>query len=139
MKFSLPTERKRVNERLECVKFGIPEKKLYLWCEKLCARRLSMTSKEVISSLTKDVEQLMQLHKAASEEVTALRAKNEEQGAKIRQLQSQLKDLKAELSQHSLRDALGGAVANKAAAKAHISRILREVDSCIAMVSRRIE
>lgn len=102
-------------------------------------RFLSMTSKEVIATLSSDVEQLMQLHKAASEEVVALRAKSEEQGVKIRQLQSQLKDLKAELSQSSLREALGGAVANKAAAKAHISRILREVDRCITMVSSRIE
>ncbi len=99
----------------------------------------SMTSKEIIGALSSDIEQLMQLHKAASEEVVALRAKNEEQSAKIRHLQSQLKDLKAELAQNSLRDALGGAVANKAAAKAHISRILREVDKCITMVSSRIE
>ena len=100
---------------------------------------VSMTSKEIIGALSSDIEQLMQLHKAASAEVVALRAKNEEQSAKIRQLQSQLKDLKAELAQNSLRNALGGAVANKAAAKAHISRILREVDKCITMVSSRIE
>ena len=80
----------------------------------------------------------MKLHDSALAEVTALRAKNEEQSAKIRTLQTQLKELQSELKQQSLRNAIGGATANKAAARAQINSLLREVDACIAMVSKRI-
>ena len=97
-----------------------------------------MAKESVIESLVSDVERLMKLHDSALEEVTALRAKNEEQSAKIRTLQTQLKELQSELKQQSLRNAIGGATANKAAARAQINSLLREVDACIAMVSKRI-
>jgi len=85
-----------------------------------------------------DVEQLMKLHDNALAEVATLRAKNEEQSAKIRTLQTQLKEVRNELKEQSLRNAIGGATANKAAAKAQINALLREVEACIAMVSKRI-
>ena len=97
-----------------------------------------MAKESVIASLVSDVERLMKLHDSALAEVTALRAKNEEQSAKIRTLQTQLKELQSELKQQSLRNAIGGATANKAAARAQINSLLREVDACIAMVSKRI-
>ena len=97
-----------------------------------------MAKESVIESLVSDVERLMKLHDSALAEVTALRAKNEEQSAKIRTLQTQLKELQSELKQQSLRNAIGGATANKAAARAQINSLLREVDACIAMVSKRI-
>ena len=80
----------------------------------------------------------MKLHDNALAEVATLRAKNEEQSAKIRTLQTQLKEVRNELKEQSLRNAIGGATANKAAAKAQINALLREVEACIAMVSKRI-
>ncbi len=97
-----------------------------------------MAKEHVIESLVSDVERLMKLHDNALAEVATLRAKNEEQSAKIRTLQTQLKEVRNELKEQSLRNAIGGATANKAAAKAQINALLREVEACIAMVSKRI-
>ena len=97
-----------------------------------------MAKEHVIESLVSDVERLMKLHDNALAEVATLRAKNEEQSAKIRTLQTQLREVRNELKEQSLRNAIGGATANKAAAKAQINALLREVEACIAMVSKRI-
>ncbi len=97
-----------------------------------------MNSKEIIATLTADVERLMKLHESAMEEVAALREKSGEQSATIRSLQEQLRKAKAETKKASLHAAIAGSVSNKAAARSHINRLLREVDDCIAMVSNRI-
>lgn len=97
-----------------------------------------MTSKEIIERLNADVERLMKLHKGAMEEVATLREKSSEQSAKIRALQEQLREAKAQVAKASLQEAIAGGVANKAAARTHINRLLREVDKCIEMVSNRI-
>ena len=97
-----------------------------------------MKSKEVIASLTADVERLMKLHERAMAEVVALREKSGEQNEKIRTLQEQLREAKAEAEKAALHAAIAGSVSNKAAARSHINRLLREVDNCIEMVSNRI-
>ena len=97
-----------------------------------------MTSKEIIATLTANVERLMKLHEGAMNEVAALREKSSEQSATIRSLQEQLRTAKAEAEKASLHAAIAGSVSNKAAARSHINRLLREVDKCIAMVSNRI-
>ena len=97
-----------------------------------------MSNKDIIATLTADVERLMQLHESAMAEVAALRAKNSEQNATIRTLQEQLRGAKAEAEKAAVHAAIAGSVSNKAAARAHINRLLREVDKCIAMVSNRI-
>ena len=97
-----------------------------------------MTSKEIITALSADVERLMKLHSAAMEEVATLRAQNSEQNSKIRSLQSQLREAKAEAEKASLHAAIAGSVSNKSAARSQINRLLREVDLCIEMVSNRI-
>lgn len=100
--------------------------------------RKEMTSKEIIEALTADVERLMKLHNAAMEEVATLREQSNEQNNKIRSLQNQLRDAKAEVDKASLHAAIAGSVSNKSAARAQINRLLREVDLCIEMVSNRI-
>ena len=97
-----------------------------------------MASKDIIKALTDDVERLMKLHDSAMEEVATLRRQSNEQNAKIRTLQEQLRDAKAEVDKASLHAAIAGSVSNKAAARSHINRLLREIDKCIAMVSNRI-
>ena len=97
-----------------------------------------MTDKNIIATLTADVERLMELHESAMKEVAALREKSSEQNATIRTLQEQLREAKSEVEKASLHAAIAGSVSNKAAARAHINRLLREVDKCIAMVSNRI-
>ena len=97
-----------------------------------------MNSKEIIEALTADMERLMKLHNSAMEEVATLREKSSEQSAKIRTLQEQLREAKAEAEKASLRAAIAGSVSNKAAARSHVNRLLREVDKCIEMVSNRI-
>ena len=97
-----------------------------------------MASKDIIKALTDDVERLMKLHDSAMEEVATLRRQSNEQNAKIRTLQEQLRDAKAEAEKASLHAAIAGSVSNKAAARSHVNRLLREIDKCIAMVSNRI-
>lgn len=97
-----------------------------------------MNSKEIIEALTTDVERLMKLHDSAMEEIAFLRTKSEEQTTKIRSLQEQLREAKAEAERASLQAAIAGSVSNKAAARAHVNRLLREIGECIEMVSNRI-
>ena len=97
-----------------------------------------MNSKEIIETLAADVERLMTLHKGAMEEIVTLRKRGEEQSAKIRTLQEQLRDAKAQAAKVAAQEAMAGSVSNKAAARAQINRLVREVDKCIAMVSSRI-
>ena len=97
-----------------------------------------MNSKEIIATLTADVERLIKLHNSAMAEIATLREKSSEQSASIRSLQEQLRAAKAESEKASLHAAIAGSVSNKAAARSHINRLLREVDKCIAMVSNRI-
>ncbi len=97
-----------------------------------------MNSKEIIDALSADVERLMKLHSSAMEEVAMLRKQSGEQSDKIRSLQNQLREAKAEAKKASLQAAIGGSVSNKAAARAQINQVLREVDNCIKIVSDRI-
>ena len=97
-----------------------------------------MTSKEIIEGLSADVERLMKLHEEAMNEIVTLREKSGEQSAKIRTLQEQLREAKAEAEKASLHAAIAGSVSNKSAARSHVNRLLREVDKCIEMVSNRI-
>ena len=96
-----------------------------------------MNSKEIIDALSADVERLMKLHSSAMEEVATLRKQSGEQSDKIRSLQNQLREAKAEAKKASLQAAIGGSVSNKAA-RAQINQVLREVDNCIKIVSDRI-
>lgn len=97
-----------------------------------------MKSKEIIEALTADVERLIALHDNAMEEIASLRKKSEEQNTKIRTLQEQLRDSKAQTAKIAAREAMAGSVSNRAAARAQINRLVREVDKCIAMVSNQI-
>ena len=97
-----------------------------------------MAKESIIKTLVGDVERLMKLHNAAMEEVATLREQSNEQNNKIRSLQNQLRDAKAEVDKASLHAAIAGSVSNKSAARAQINRLLREVDLCIEMVSNRI-
>ena len=56
-----------------------------------------MTDKNIIATLTADVERLMELHESAMKEVAALREKSIEQNATIRTLQEQLREAKNEV------------------------------------------
>ena len=80
----------------------------------------------------------MTLHEGAMKEVALLREESNEQKAKIRTLQEQLREAKAEADKASLHAAIAGSVSNRAAARAQVNRLLREVDKCIDMVSNRI-
>jgi multidrug resistance efflux pump len=111
---------------------------LYLWCGIVDLNQEKMTSKEIIAALSADVERLMKLHDSAMAEVATLREKSSEQSAKIRTLQEQLREAKAQAEKASLHAAIAGSVSNKAAARAQVNRLLREVDHCIEMVSNRI-
>ena len=97
-----------------------------------------MANNKIIEALAADVERLMKLHDSAVAEIAELREKSEEQRNKIRHLQEQFKEAKAEAAKASLREAIEGNTSNKSVARAHINRLLREVDKCIDMVSNRI-
>ena len=61
-----------------------------------------MAKESIIQTLIGDVERLMKLHDSAMEEVAALREKSGEQSEKIRTLQEQLREAKAETEKAAL-------------------------------------
>ena len=96
-----------------------------------------MTNKEIIDALEADVRQSMKRHADAMARIAKLQRANDAQAAKIRSLETRAKQDGEELARLRLAGAVAGA-GGRAAARAQVNRLLREVDRCIALVSDKI-
>ena len=96
-----------------------------------------MTSKEAISDIGRLAGKLIEEHRLVSAhrdelaaECTSLREEN-------RSLKEQVKRLESELSLMQLGEGLAGNSRNREKARARVNRLMREVDRCIAIASRK--
>ena len=56
--------------------------------------------------------------------------------AHVREQEEQLRELKAEVQRLRLAESLGGNATDKAKSRARINQLLREVDKCIALLTK---
>ena len=96
-----------------------------------------MAQKDITATLEANVRALMSQYAKAVAEMERLQRKNEEQAMKIRELQQQVRADKEEITRLQLAEAMGGA-GDKKVALAQVTRLLREVDKCIAIVSTKM-
>lgn len=96
-----------------------------------------MAKKSIISHIEAQTERIISQYEALEaayntlhEECAALRVKSREQG-------EQLRDMKAEVQRLRLAESLaGGESSDKAKSRARINLLLREVDKCIALLTK---
>ncbi len=97
-----------------------------------------MANKEVIENLERQVRRLIDEHKRASKSRDDLAAECMALKKENRELQERIKTLESELSLMELSEGLAaGDKRNKDKARARVNRLMREVDRCIAIVSKQ--
>ena len=96
-----------------------------------------MADKRVITELEKGIRQLMETHRRTAKHCAELTAENGALKAENRQLHERTRALEAELSRMQLTAGLaGGDDRNRDKARARVNRLMREVDKCIALLSK---
>ena len=96
-----------------------------------------MADKRVITELESRIRLLIDDHKRTTKHCAELTAENSTLKAENRQLNAQLKALEAELARAQLTAGLaGGDDRNRDKARARVNRLMREVDKCIALLSK---
>ena len=96
-----------------------------------------MADKRVITELEHRIRLLMETHKRTAEHCAELTTENGALKAANRQLQERMRGLEAELARMQLTAGLaGGDDQNRDKARARVNRLMREVDKCIALLSK---
>lgn len=95
-----------------------------------------MADKRVITSLESRTRQLLDDHRRLTELCAELTRQCEALRGENRSLREQLHGAEAELSRMQLCEGLAGESRNRDKARARVNRLMREVDKCIALLSR---
>ncbi len=99
-----------------------------------------MAEKSAIIELESSVERLLDDHKRISKLNSKLTKERDQLQRKNRELQERVTELTRELTiqqlSYGLGDAKGGSSASRDKARARINNLMREVDKCIALLSR---
>lgn len=94
-----------------------------------------MADKSVITNLGTQIRQLIGEHRRLSELCRELTAERDALKAEERILRERIQSLESELSLKQLAEGLTGKSPDKKAT-ARVNRLMREVDKCIALLSR---
>ena len=95
-----------------------------------------MADKRVITDLENRIRLLIDDHKRIAARCAELTAENGALKADNRQLLERQRQLESELSRMQLTAGLAGDDASRDKARARVNRLMREVDKCIALLSK---
>ena len=95
-----------------------------------------MACKSIISHIQAQAERVIAQHEKIEEQVATLTSERDALKAELRKQQEENMALKAELQRMQLAQSLGGNTADKAKSRARINQLLREVDKCIALLTK---
>lgn len=95
-----------------------------------------MACKSIISHIQAQAERVIEQHEKCEAQVTSLTAERDALKVELRKQQEENMALKAELQRMQLAQSLGGNTADKAKSRARINQLLREVDKCIALLTK---
>lgn len=94
-----------------------------------------MAVNPIIPSIEAKVARIIDDNRSLRAQCGELTAQRDKLRSDNRSLQKRVSELEKELSRVKLNAALAGDKSDKRAAKARINRLVREVDSCIAMLA----
>lgn len=95
-----------------------------------------MADKSIITNLEERVRQLMEAHRSLVELGEELKATCSKLQVANRALEEENRELRDRVARAELAEGLAGDNRNREKARARINRLMREVDKCIALVSR---
>lgn len=95
-----------------------------------------MACKSIISHIQAQAERVIAQHEKIEAQLTSLSAERDNLKAELRKQQEENIALKTELQRLRLMQSLGGNTADKAKSRARINQLLREVDKCIALLTK---
>ncbi len=94
-----------------------------------------MAVNPIITSIETKIARVIDDNRTLRAECSDLVSQRDKLRADNRELQKRVTELEKELSHIKLNAALAGDKSDKRAAKARINRLVREVDSCIALLA----
>ena len=112
---------------------------MYLCVELYSIKCVRMAVNPIISGIESKVARIIDDNRALRSECSELVRQRDALRSSNRELQKRVSELEKELSHLKLNAALAGDKSDKRAAKARINRLMREVDSCIAMLAAEQE
>lgn len=95
-----------------------------------------MACKSIISHIQAQAERVIAQHEKLESELATVVSERDSLKAELRKQQEENIALKAEVQRLRLTQSLGGNTADKAKSRARINLLLREVDKCIALLTK---
>ena len=96
-----------------------------------------MARKSIISHIEAQTERIISQYETLEVEYATLCEERDELRSKVREQDEQLRELKAEVQRLRLAESLaGGDTTDKTKSRARINLLLREVDKCIALLTK---
>lgn len=96
-----------------------------------------MARKSIITHIEAQTEKIISQYEALEADYVALNEERNLLRSKVREQEEQLRELKAEVQRLRLAESLaGGDTTDKTKSRARINLLLREVDKCIALLSK---
>lgn len=96
-----------------------------------------MARKSIISHIEAQTERIISQYEALETDFNALQEECVGLRVKVREQEEQLREMKAEIQRLRLAESLsGGDATDKTKSRARINLLLREVDKCIALLTK---
>ena len=95
-----------------------------------------MACKSIISHIQAQAERVIAQHEKLESELATVVSERDSLKAELRKQQDENIALEAEVQRLRLTQSLGGNTADKAKSRARINLLLREVDKCIALLTK---
>lgn len=95
-----------------------------------------MACRSIITHIQAQAERVIAQNEKLENELFALVAERDAMKKRMREQQEEIIALKAEIKRLRLAESLGGNTADKTKSRARINLLLREVDKCIALLTK---
>ena len=95
-----------------------------------------MACKSIITHIQAQAERVIEQHEKLEADYAQVCKECEELRAQAREQEQQLRELKAEVQRLRLAESLSGNATDKNKSRARINLLLREVDKCIALLTK---
>ena len=95
-----------------------------------------MTAEVIIENIRRKVERLMEENRSLSASYRKVCAQRDRLKEENRSLKERLAEMQRRINTLELAEGLQGGASDKKIAKAHINRLMREVDKCIALIGK---
>lgn len=95
-----------------------------------------MACKSIIAHIQAQAERVIEQHEKVEAQLAELITERDTLKADLRKQQEEINALKSEIQRLRLAESLGGKTTDKAKSRARINLLLREVDKCIALLTK---